>query len=156
MSCIEHRCRQRSSLLRASMAPYYHQPRNAVVETFEEARSGICNLSCDLPNLPAVPLPAQVDVLVDETPIKLFMPLPNVSSVTVWTVIRWLPAESVRGAPLGLGRRSTGISKALRAELFIRGERVGRFGRMFTVTPGAGGGLRIRITRNLKTGSEIT
>jgi hypothetical protein len=95
-------------------------------------------------------------VLVDETPIKLFMPLPNVSSVTVWTVIRWLPAESVRGAPLGLGRRSTGISKALRAELFIRGERVGRFGRMFTVTLGAGGGLRIRITRNLKTGSEIT
>ena len=124
MSCIEHRCRQRSSLLRASMAPYYHQPRNAVVETFEEARSGICNLSCDLPTLLAVPLPAQVDVdvLVDETPIELFMPSPNVSYVTVWPVIRWLPAESVRGAPLGLGRRSTGISKALRAELFIRGE----------------------------------
>ena len=31
------------------------------------------------------------------------------------------------------------VSKALREELFIRGERVGRFGRMFTVTPGAGG-----------------
>ena len=61
----------------------------------------------------------QVDALVDETPIELFMPSPNVSSVTVWPVFKWLPAESVRGAPLG--RRSTGISKALRAEL-LRGE----------------------------------